>query len=86
MTVSVGKNFLIDNSGSTATRQNQVFDNISVNYKITPDGRYVLRGYRQNDYQAVLDGYVIETGIGFVITIDYNTLAGLFNKSADTFQ
>jgi len=86
VTVSVGKNFLLDNSGSTATRQNQVFDNLSVNYKITPDGRYVLRGYRQNDYQAVLDGFVIETGVGFVITIDYNTLAGLFNKSADKFQ
>ena len=86
VTVSVGKNFLLDNSGSTATRQNQVFDNISVNYKITPDGRYVLRGYRQNDYQAVLDGYVIETGVGFVITVDFNTLAGLFNKSADKYQ
>ena len=86
VTVSVGKNFLIDNSGSTATRQNQVFDNISVNYKVTQDGRYVLRGYRQNDYQAVLDGYVIETGVGFVITVDFNTLSGLFNKSADKFQ
>jgi len=86
VTVSVGKNFVLENTAKTATSQSQVFDNISVNYKITPDGRYVLRGYRQNDYQAVLDGFVIETGVGFVITVDYNTLAGLLNKSADKFQ
>lgn len=80
VTVSVGKNFVLENTAGTATSQNQVFDNISVNYKVTPDGRYMLRGYRQNDYQAVLDGYIIETGVGFVITVDFNTLAGLFGK------
>ncbi|WP_020594606.1 translocation/assembly module TamB domain-containing protein [Spirosoma panaciterrae] len=83
VTVSVGKNFVLDNAASAATpSQNQVFDNVSANYNITRDGRYVLRAYRRNDYQAVLDGYVIETGIGFIITMDYNTLSEIFRKSS----
>ncbi|HUP12234.1 MAG TPA: hypothetical protein VM187_08490, partial [Niastella sp.] len=27
---------------------------------------------RKNDYQAVADGYVIETGLGFIMNVDYN--------------
>ena len=82
VTVSVGKNFVLENTTGTAN-PNQVFDNISVNYNVSRDGRYVLRAYRRNDYQAVLDGYIIETGVGFVITLDYNTLADIFNRSSN---
>ncbi len=86
VTVSVGKNFVLENAAGTTTSANQVFDNISANYNVTRDGRYVLRAYRRNDYQAVLDGYVIETGIGFVITVDYNTLADLARRSPNSAQ
>lgn len=80
LTVSVGKNFVLENT-TGVSNQTQVFDNVSLNYNLSRDGRYVLRGYRRNDYQAVLDGYIIETGVGFVITIDYNTLADIFRRS-----
>lgn len=80
LTVSVGKNFVLENT-TGVTNPNQVFDNVSLNYNLTRDGRYVLRAYRRNDYQAVLDGYVIETGVGFIITVDYNTLADVFRRS-----
>lgn len=83
ITVSVGRNFVLENAAQSATRNpNEVFDNLSVNYSLTRDGRYVLRAYRSNDYQAVLDGYVIETGIGFIITVDYNTLSEMFRRSS----
>ncbi|PRY43103.1 autotransporter translocation and assembly factor TamB [Spirosoma oryzae] len=83
ITVAVGRNFLLENAANSATRNpNEIFDNVSVNYNLTRDGRYVLRGYRNNDYQAILDGYIIETGVGFVITIDYNTLSDLLHRSS----
>ncbi|ADB42459.1 translocation/assembly module TamB domain-containing protein [Spirosoma linguale] len=82
VTVSVGKNFVLDNSANAAVpSQNQVFDNLSVNYNVTRDGRYMLRAYRRNDYQAVLDGYIIETGVGFIISMDFNTLSEIFRRS-----
>lgn len=83
ITISVGRNFVLENAAQSATRNpNEVFDNLSVNYALTRDGRYVLRAYRNNDYQAVLDGYVIETGVGFIITVDYNTLSEMFRRSS----
>ncbi|AKD54070.1 translocation/assembly module TamB domain-containing protein [Spirosoma radiotolerans] len=82
LTVSVGRNFVLENAAQSATRNpNEVFDNVSLNYNLSRDGRYVLRGYRRNDYQAVLDGYIIETGVGFVITVDFNTLSDIFRRS-----
>ena len=83
ITVSVGRNFVLENTAQSATRNpNEVFDNLSVNYNLSRDGRYVARAYRSNDYQAVLDGYVIETGIGFIITVDYNRLSEMFRRSS----
>ncbi|NEU69680.1 translocation/assembly module TamB [Spirosoma agri] len=82
LTVSVGRNFVLENTANAATRNpNEVFDNVSLNYSLTRDGRYVLRGYRRNDYQAVLDGYIVETGVGFVITVDYNTISDILRRS-----
>ena len=45
---------------------------------LSKDGRYMLRAYRKNEYQGVLDGYIIETGVGFAITLDYNRFRNLF--------
>ena len=82
LTVSVGRNFELQNNTSISRNPSELFDNLSLNYRLTKDGRYMLRGFRTNSYQtqAVLQGFVIETGVGFVITIDYNTLQELFRR------
>ena len=83
LTVSVGKNFLVQGSDDIKQAQNNsaVFDNLSLNYNITRDGRYALRAYRRsNSERTILEGFVIETGVGFVITIDFNTLADLVRR------
>ncbi|HSC37026.1 MAG TPA: hypothetical protein VLD19_04115, partial [Chitinophagaceae bacterium] len=53
---------------------------IAVDYRLSKDGRYLLRAYRKNGYQGVLEGYVVETGVGFIITLDYNKFKEIFQK------
>ena len=53
---------------------------ITIDYNISRNGRYVLRAYRKNEYQIALHGQVIETGIGFVITVDYDQFKEIFQK------
>lgn len=77
LSVSVGRNFVLENTTGIQRNPNEIFDNFSLNYNLTRDGRYVVRGYRRNEQQTVLEGYVVETGVGFVITVDYNTFADL---------
>ena len=40
--------------------------------------KYMLRAYRKNDYTGAIEGYVIETGIGFIISVDYNKFKEIF--------
>ncbi|HEY8894332.1 MAG TPA: hypothetical protein VIM79_05940, partial [Niastella sp.] len=47
-------------------------------YSLSQDRRYMLRAYRKNEYEGVIEGYVIETGVGFIITLDYNKFKNLF--------
>jgi hypothetical protein len=40
----------------------------------------MLRGYRKNQYEAQVDGYFIETGMVFSVTMDYNRFRELLQK------
>lgn len=82
LTVTVGNNFELEGPQPTNQQHSGVADNISLNYKLSKDGRYMLRAYRKNDYTGAVEGYVIETGIGFIITLDYNKFSNLFISKA----
>ncbi|KAA6436602.1 translocation/assembly module TamB [Dyadobacter flavalbus] len=77
--ISVGKNFEIENQ-SNAPSSSEVVDNIALDYSITPDGRYLFRGYRKNQYQSILEGFIIETGVSFIVTADYDLFREIFQK------
>lgn len=77
ITVSVGRNFELENSGQSA-QSSEIFDNIAVNYRVTRDGRYVFRAYRKNQFQTVLEGFIVETGVSFIVTLDYDRTKEFF--------
>jgi len=68
--LSVGKNFELENKDM---RSDEIFDNIQANWIITKDGRYRLNVFRKNLNQMVVEGSVVETGLGFIVAIDYET-------------
>lgn len=80
LTVSIGRNFELENSSGVSRGQSEIFDNVSVNYNLSKDGRYLFRAYRKNQYQAVLEGFIVETGISFAITTDFDKFNELFKK------
>ncbi len=53
---------------------------MALDYLLSKDGRYMLRGYRKNQYEGQLDGYIIETGLNFILTFDYDHLRELFHS------
>ncbi|WP_158513017.1 translocation/assembly module TamB domain-containing protein [Flavisolibacter tropicus] len=78
LTVTVGSDFMLE--GATQSNQNadNIAGNVAVNYQLSRDNRYMLRFYRKNEYDAVVDGYIIETGVGFIMTVDYNRFRQIF--------
>ncbi len=78
--VTVGSNYELEGPQQSKQTASNVIGNVTLDYNLTQDGRYLLRGYRKNDYEAVLEGYVIETGLKFIISVDYNKFKEIFQK------
>jgi translocation and assembly module TamB len=84
LNVSVGKSFTVDGANPTSTNNNantQFIPDVNTTYKLSKDGKFILRAYRKNQYEALLDGYFIETGVSFNFTIDYDKLKEITNKT-----
>jgi hypothetical protein len=79
--VSVGSAFDVVGSGAPQQAPSNIAGNIGVDYKLSRNGRYLLRVYRQNQYQAVVLGQVVETGVGFVFTFDYDRLSEIWHRA-----
>ena len=86
LTVTVGSNFGLEGTQNTNQQGSNIAGNIALDYQLSKDGRYALRAYRKNDYQGILEGYIIETGIGFIITIDYNHFREIFKNKKERAQ
>lgn len=80
LTVTVGNNFELEGPQQSGNQANTLAGSIAVDYRLSKDGRYSMRAYRKNGYQGVIEGYVVETGVGFVITLDYNKFREIFHK------
>ncbi|TWR27985.1 translocation/assembly module TamB [Mucilaginibacter achroorhodeus] len=78
LTVSVGNNFNLEGA-QAGQKTSNIAGNVSVNYKLSKDGRYSLRAYRKDEF-VVIQGQIIETGVGFALTVDYNRFREIFGR------
>lgn len=81
ISISIGKNFELE---SNQRQSQEIFDQITANYNITRDGRYRFKAFRNNQYQ--IEGFVVETGVGFVLTLDYDDRRDIFRRSLPKTQ
>ncbi|HEY5771827.1 MAG TPA: translocation/assembly module TamB domain-containing protein, partial [Chitinophagaceae bacterium] len=80
LTVSVGSNFELEGPKNSKQKTSNLIGNLNINYMLSRDGRYMLRFYQKNEYEGIVDGYVIESGLSFMISVDYNRFKELFRK------
>jgi len=85
--VSVGSSFDVAGTGAPQQAPSNLAGTVDAFYKLSKDGRYLLRAYRQNQYQAVVLGQVIETGVGFVFTFNYDKFKEIWHRAkGDTIE
>jgi translocation and assembly module TamB len=73
----------VDLEGERRRQQRNVSDiagDVAVEYLLSEDGMYRLRGFRRNEFQMLLDGDVIETGLSFIYTRNFNKIRELFKR------
>jgi len=72
LTVQVGG--VVDVEGERV-KQNSVSNiatDVDLEYKLTEDGRYRLKGFSHNQYEGAIEGQLVETGVGVVYVRDFN--------------
>lgn len=79
--VTVGSSFGLEGPQQANQETTNIAGDISVDYQLTKDGRYLIRAYRRDEYKVALQGQVVETGVAFIITMDYNDFKELFHTT-----
>lgn len=80
LTVAVGSNVYLEGDQSASNTSSLVGD-MSIEYKLTRDGRYRIRVYQRNTNETVVQGQVVETGAAFMIVMDYDQFREILGKS-----
>jgi len=78
--LTVGNDFELEGP-QTANQQNSyVPSNLAADYQLSADGKYTVRGYRRAYDEGVLQGYVTETGVNFIVSLDYNHFKNVLKR------
>jgi hypothetical protein len=80
LTVTVGSSFALEGPQQANQNATSIADNVNVEYALSRDGRYRLRAYRRNQTESVVEGQIVETGLGFTLVVDYNRFKEIFQK------
>lgn len=86
LTVTVGSSFGLEGPKTPGQSSANIAGNVNIDYALSADGRYRLRFYRRNQNEGVIDGQIIETGLGFTLVVDYNKFREIFQRKAKRFK
>lgn len=78
LVVQVGSQVDVEGGSESSERGNPVFGNVSVEYLLTENGRYRLRGFRKNEFESVIDGQLIVTGLSVIFNREFNRFRELW--------
>ena len=54
---------------------------MTVEYKLTEDGRYRLKAFRHNQYEGAIEGQLVETGAGVLFVRDFDKWKNIFIRT-----
>jgi hypothetical protein len=77
--VTSGSAVDVEGSAQPGQEETPIIGNVSLEYLLTKDGRYRLRGFRKNEYENIIDGQLIVTGVALIFNREFNKFSQLFN-------
>jgi len=84
LVVTAGSALDVEGSAQSGQEETPIIGNVSLEYLLTKDGRYRLRGFRKNEYENIIDGQLIVTGIALIFNREFNKFSQLFNPLKET--
>jgi len=72
LSVQVGGSVDVEGDKAKQNSTSDITGDITVEYKLTKDGQFRLKGFRHNQYEGAIEGQLVETGVGVVLVKDFN--------------
>ncbi|WP_235982447.1 translocation/assembly module TamB domain-containing protein [Gelidibacter maritimus] len=76
--VSVGSEVDVEGSSPTG-EETPLVGNVTIEYLLTENGRYRLKGFHRNEFENVIDGQIIVNGIAVIFTQEFNKFNELWD-------
>ncbi len=80
LSVQVGGTIDVEGENAKKNSVSNITSDVTVEYKVTKDGRYLLKGFRHNQYDGAIEGQVVETGVGVLYVRDFYSWDELFKS------
>jgi len=81
--VELGGQFDIEGERARDTELSDIAGDLAVEYLLTDDGRYRLRGFRKTEFNTLGEGDIIFTGLSLVYAREFNRFMDLFRRPPD---
>ena len=78
LSVQIGGSIDVEGEKARQNSTSDITSDVTVEYKLTKDGRLRLKGFRHNQYEGAIDGQLVETGAGIGYVRDFNKWRDLF--------
>lgn len=79
LSVQVGSNVNLEGNTSKQSNMSNLTGDVVIEYKLSKDGRYRLKGFRQNQYDGIANGVITQTGVGIMYRRDFETMKELLS-------
>lgn len=80
LSVQLGGTVDVEGESAKKNSASNITSDVTVEYKLTKDGRYLLKGFRHNQYDGAIEGQLVETGVGVLYVRDFSTWGELFKS------
>jgi hypothetical protein len=72
LSVQVGGSVDVEGEKAKQNSASDITSDVTLEYKLSKDGRYRLKGFRHNQYEGALEGQLVETGAGLLYIKDFD--------------
>ncbi|SHJ43375.1 Family of unknown function [Arenibacter nanhaiticus] len=78
--VQVGSEVDLEGSSQVSGEGTPVIGNVNLEYLLTENGRFRIKGFRKNEFESVIDGQLIVTGVALIFNREFNKFKELWSR------
>lgn len=78
--VYVGSTFALEGQNQNENTLSGLAGDITLEYMLTKDGKYRIKGFRVNEREVTFEGTIVKTGVTFVVVLEFNKFKNAFKR------